>query len=178
MSVYQIGKGLPKYIGLSTDTKPTAADPQNLQYPEVGSTYLEGDTGKLFVTYDRTNWGVKAETVEIAAGTNIIGKVGIDQTIPGMTNGVRVTFGGAVYENEDTATADTARRFETASTKLRDVIIQISGYGQLFGTATNQRYLLDVGDTWNLKKVDISTLYFKNATAGQNGVVNIIGVRE
>jgi len=59
MSVYQIGKGLPKYIGLSTDTKPTAADPQNLQYPEVGSTYLEGDTGKLFVTYDRTNWGVK-----------------------------------------------------------------------------------------------------------------------
>lgn len=151
MSVYQIGKGLPKYIGLSTDTKPTAADPQNLQYPEIGSTYLEGDTGKLFVTYDRTNWGVKAEMV---------------------------TFGGAVYENEDTATADTARRFETASTKLRDVIIQISGYGQLFGTATNQRYLLDVGDTWNLKKVDISTLYFKNATAGQNGVVNIIGVRE
>ena len=114
----------------------------------------------------------------VGAGTALIGKVGIDQTTPGTTNGVRVTFGGAVYENEDTATADTARRFETASTKLRDVIIQISGYGQLFGTATNQRYLLDVGDTWNLKKVDISTLYFKNATAGQNGVVNIIGVRE
>ena len=178
MSVYQIGKGLPKYIGLSTDTKPTAADPQNLQYPEVGSTYLEGDTGKLFVTYDRTNWGVKAETVEIAAGTNIIGKVGIDQTTPGMTNGVRVTFGGAVYRNSDVAVADTARRFETTAKKLRNVTILVSGKAQLFGDDSTQDYPVNPGDTLAYDYIDISTLYFKNAAAGENGTVYILGVEE
>jgi hypothetical protein len=153
MSVYQIGKGLPKYIGLSTDTKPTAADPQNLQYPEVGSTYLEGDTGKLFVTYDRTNWGVKAE-------------------------GVRVTFGGAVYRNSDVAVADTARRFETTAKKLRNVTILVSGKAQLFGTSTTQDYPVNPGDTLSYDYIDISTLYFKNAAAGENGTVYILGVEE
>ncbi len=37
-----------KYIGLSTDTKPTGVPP--------GSAFLESDTGKKFTCYDGTNW--------------------------------------------------------------------------------------------------------------------------
>ena len=87
-------------------------------------------------------------------------------------------FGGAVYENQDTAATDAARRFETATKKLRDVVIRVSGNPQLFGDATNQRLELAVGDTMGFTRVDISTLYFKNKTAGQNGTVNILGVEE
>jgi hypothetical protein len=107
-----------------------------------------------------------------------LGKVGIDQTTPGTTNGIRETFGGTVYENQDTAAADTARRFETASKKLRDVIIQVTTAAQYFGDASAQRYLVQPNDTIGFTKVDLSTLYFKNASAGQNGIVTIIGTEE
>lgn len=42
-----------RWIGASTDTKPTVAT-----YPRVkdGDTFLEYDTGLVFITYDRTNW--------------------------------------------------------------------------------------------------------------------------
>lgn len=87
-------------------------------------------------------------------------------------------FGGAIYENQDTATADTARRFETSVKKLRDVVIQVATYAQLFGDSFNQRYRVEAGETVGFTKVDISTLYFKNATAGQNGIVRILAVEE
>ncbi len=87
-------------------------------------------------------------------------------------------FSGAVYENEDTATTDDPRRFETSSKKLRDLIIQVSGNDQLFGNVTNQRYKVAVGEAIGFTRVDLSLLYFKNAAAGQNGTVNILGVEE
>ncbi len=37
-----------RYIGLSTDTKPTGVP--------VGSTFYEYNTSNRFVTYDGTNW--------------------------------------------------------------------------------------------------------------------------
>lgn len=40
----------------------------------------------------------------LAAGTALVGKVGIDQTTPGTTNAVQIT--GAPVRNEDTASAD------------------------------------------------------------------------
>ncbi len=39
-----------RYIGLSTDAKPTGVD--------VGSTFWEYDTGKTYATYDGTNWAL------------------------------------------------------------------------------------------------------------------------
>jgi len=87
-------------------------------------------------------------------------------------------FGGVVYENQNTAASDDARRFETAVKKLRDVVIRVATFNQLFGDSTNQRYPVNVGETLSFSKVDISTLYFKNASAGENGVVNIIGTEE
>ena len=87
-------------------------------------------------------------------------------------------FSGAVYENENTATDDNARRFETSSKKLRDVIIQVVTNDQLFGNAANQRYEVAAGEAIGFTQVDLSTLYFKNAAAGQNGTVNILGVED
>ena len=87
-------------------------------------------------------------------------------------------FSGAVYENQNTATADTARRFETSAKKLRDVVLQVATYAQLFGDSNNQRYSVQVGETLGFTSIDISTLWFKNASAGQNGTVRILGMEE
>jgi len=101
----------------------------------------------------------------MGAGTAVIGKVDIN-------------FSGAVYRNSDTAVADTARRFETTAKKLRNVTILVSGKAQLFGTSTTQDYPVNPGDTLSYDYIDISTLYFKNAAAGENGTVYILGVEE
>lgn len=87
-------------------------------------------------------------------------------------------YSGTVYEKEDTAASDTARRFETTGKLLRDVVIRVSTNAQKFGNAANQRLTLNAGDSMGFTQVDISTFYFKNAGAGQNGTVNIIGVED
>ena len=45
-----------KWVGLAGDTKPTVTT-----YPRVrdGDTFLEYDTGRLYITHDGTNWVVK-----------------------------------------------------------------------------------------------------------------------
>ena len=105
------------------------------------------------------------EEIKAGASTYVTGKIQDD-------------FGGAIYENQNTASADTARRFETSAKKLRDVVIRVATNNQLFGNAANQRYPVNVGETVSFSKVNVSTLYFKNATAAQNGTVNILGVEE
>lgn len=115
-----------------------------------GSEYWVYDTNTIYRTYDGTTWVRERNLNE---------------------------FGG-VYENQNIAVADTARRFATTTTRLRDVVIQVSGNAQLFGNAANQRYQVDAGRWVGFTRVDVSTLYFKNAVAGANGTVNIIGVEE
>jgi len=39
---------MKKYVGLSTDTKPTSV--------LIGSTFYSYNTRELFITYDGTNW--------------------------------------------------------------------------------------------------------------------------
>ena len=41
-------RAIQRWIGLSTDTKPTGVP--------VGSTFLEYDSHDLYITYDGTNW--------------------------------------------------------------------------------------------------------------------------
>jgi len=118
----------------------------------IGSTFYAYDTELMYITPDGTNWVVKGALSE--------------------------GFSGDIYENQNTASADTARRFETSSKKLRDVLIRVDTYAQYFGDSSNQRYEVGVGDVISFTKVDISTLYFKNKTAGANGVVTILGVEE
>lgn len=83
---------------------------------------------------------------------------------------------GAVYVKSNTATGDAARRFETTAKFLQDVVIAVVTNDQLFGDSSGQTYPVGAGETIGFTKVDISTLYFKNATAGQNGTVHILGV--
>ena len=118
----------------------------------------------------------------IPAGTNVVGKIRLvtatgDEITDDTLDAVKTIeqFSGAVYSNSDTAATDAARRFETTSKKLRSVLIQVTTNAQLFGDSSNQYISVAAGGSWGLSEVDISTLYFKNETAGQNGTVNIIG---
>ena len=92
-----------------------------------------------------------------------------------MLNAIR--FGGDIYENEHTMADDLKYRFESTSLKLADVIIAISLKDALFGDSSNQRFPQTVGSVFGFTKVDISKLYFKNASAGQNCKVNIIATK-
>ena len=85
---------------------------------------------------------------------------------------------GAIYENQKSMAADTATRFETASKKLRSARIYVTTQNMVFGDSTNQRLTVAANDYFDLESFDLSTLYFKNASAGQNGTVTIIGVIE
>lgn len=89
-----------------------------------------------------------------------------------------VSNSGSVYCKTDTAASDAARRFETAEKKIMNASIQVTTNSQLFGQVDGILYQIDPGDTKSLGNIDISTLYFKNATAGQNGTVTILGVEE
>ncbi len=87
-----------------------------------------------------------------------------------------IAFYGKVYAAIDTATGDTARRFETSEKKLTWAAIQVSTKSQLFGDSSSQVVSYDSGEKFELANVDISTLYFKNLAAGENGAVSIVGV--
>ena len=89
-----------------------------------------------------------------------------------------VSNAGTAYCKSDTATDDTARRFETSLKKIMNASVQVIGNSQLFGQSDGILYQIDPGDTKSFGNLDVSTLYFKNATAGQNGTVTILGVEE
>lgn len=85
-------------------------------------------------------------------------------------------FTGTAYEDQVTAAADTAFRLVTSETKIRDVIVYVSGNNALVGDADNQRMPLNVGESLGISWIDLSTLYFKNATAGNNTTITVLGV--
>ena len=58
MAVIELNHKVRRYVGVSTDTKPTA----DSHGTTTGSTFYEEDTGLLYVTYDGTNWVVKDNT--------------------------------------------------------------------------------------------------------------------
>ena len=88
-----------------------------------------------------------------------------------------LVYTSGTYVESDTASTDAARRFETSFLYLKDIVILVKTKGQLFGDADGQTYPVGIGESLGLSGIDISTLYFKNATAGQNGTVHILGVR-
>jgi len=64
MAVTKHGIPLHRYLGASSDTKPTKATHDT----PIGATFYEYDTGILFITHDGTNWVAKDH------GTSIFGK--------------------------------------------------------------------------------------------------------
>ena len=87
-------------------------------------------------------------------------------------------YAGEIYENEHTFASDAAQRFEATTVKLRGAVIHVSTHGIVIGNTTNQRYPVDADDSLAVDRVDLSKLWIKNATAGQNAKINIIGVYE
>jgi len=87
-------------------------------------------------------------------------------------------YGGRIYHGHDTASSDDARRFETSEKKLRDVIIRAEDFGQVLGDESGQDFPLEAGEWLGFTQVDVSTLYFRNRSAGENGTVRIIGVED
>jgi len=86
-------------------------------------------------------------------------------------------FTGEVYENEHTMVDDTAYRFESTEMKLRGAVILVSTHDALIGDSSNQRYPKTSGTSLAVGDVDLAKLYFKNAGAGNNTKINIIGVK-
>ena len=66
----------------------------------AGSTFYQNDTGLIFGLSAAGAWSEKKTngTVSVAAGTNLMGKVGIDQTTPGTTNKVVAELTGSNME--------------------------------------------------------------------------------
>lgn len=58
MTVYKISIKPERYIGDTADTKPSAP---------IGSTYLDRQTGILYICYDGTNWAIKDNTTKSQA---------------------------------------------------------------------------------------------------------------
>ena len=87
-------------------------------------------------------------------------------------------FGGNVYSKTMTMTDNNATRFEATAKLLRDVVIVVKTNDMLLGETGVEVYPVGAGETVGFTKVDISTLYFKNAGADDNGVISILGVEE
>lgn len=95
--------------------------------------------------------------------------VGIDKALE---------FGGNVYSKTMTMENDNATRFEAYSKKLRDVVILVETHPMLLGKTGVEVYTVAAGEAVGFVQADISTLYFKNAGAGNNGKITILAVEE
>ena len=92
--------------------------------------------------------------------------------------GCPVRAGGDAYSKTMTMTDDNATRFETAEKSLRDVIILVETNPMLLGSTGDEVFPVAAGGSTGWAKIDISTLYFKNAGAGNNGKITILGVAD
>lgn len=71
MAITKHGVPTHRYLGLSTDTKPTKATHDT----PAGSTFYEYDTGIMYITYDGTNWVVKGEQPIASIATATTGAI-------------------------------------------------------------------------------------------------------
>ncbi len=87
-----------------------------------------------------------------------------------------IGFRGQIYAKSDTAASDASRRFETTEKKLSWCVIQVKTQSQIFGDVSSYPVTYAATESFEMENVDISTLYFANAAAGQNGTVSIMGI--
>jgi len=100
--------------------------------------------------------------------------VGVDDVL----GKVKTEFGGNVYSRTATMVDNNATRFETSAKKLLDVVIIVQENNMLLGETGLEVYPVGANNTLGFVKMDISTLYFKNATADAHGKITILGVEE
>lgn len=90
----------------------------------------------------------------------------------------KLFFSGRIYSKTMTMTDDSPTRFMVSSKRLIDVVILVETYGMLLGESGTVVYPVGAGETIGFTQADISTLYFKNAGAGNNGKITILAVEE
>ena len=95
-----------------------------------------------------------------------------------MALSVKVLFSGDVYSNTLTMTDDNPARFETEDIMLLDVVLIVETNSMLLGGAEKVVYPVGIEGGVGFTMVNLSTLYFKNATAGSNGKISILGVKK
>lgn len=155
MAIYPIVKGVPRYIGLSTDTKPTVAAPQGLEAPLIGSTFLEYNTGSLFITHDATTWVLKDAIGEVQASptSNTL----LDR-LKALLTGIVLAAGTAAIgklaanSGVDIGDVDVTSVIDTLITKLRHPF----GKGSL--TTNGVQYCTPVTGITNAAYVAIETI--------------------
>ncbi len=86
--------------------------------------------------------------------------------------------GGDTYSKTMTMSDNNATRFESSAKTLRDVIILVETNPMLLGETGVEVFTVASGASIGWAKVDISTLYFKNAGAGNNGKITILAVED
>ena len=91
---------------------------------------------------------------------------------------IRVLFGGDVYSKTMTMADDGAHRFEAKNLLLLDVVIIVETNDMLLGKHDAVVYPVGIEGGVGFTMVNLSTLYFKNATAGSNGKISILGVKK
>ncbi|KKN72889.1 hypothetical protein LCGC14_0405930 [marine sediment metagenome] len=104
-----------KFIGLSTDTKPTQALSSSVR---EGSTFFEYDTGALYITYDKTNWVLKS-------ATNVVKQITTSKVIDASI-GAYAAFD--VINDDDCSTTATAWTFS-------DMVLENGGYGKIINAS-------------------------------------------
>ena len=82
------------------------------------------------------------------------------------------------YSKTLTMTNDDATRFETSAKGLTDVVILVETNTMLLGEVGVEVYSVGVNEAIGFGQIEISTLYFKNAIAGSNGKITILGVAD
>jgi len=118
--------------------------------------------------YQRLDGSVELQTNE---------RIATEDTINEIRKQTRV-FSGETYSKQMTMTTDAATRFEVATRRLRDCVIKVTSNAMLLGRESDVVYPKGVNGTVGFTQIDISTLYFKNATAGNNGVISILATEE
>ncbi len=93
-------------------------------------------------------------------------------------SGCPIGAGGEIYSNIMTMEDDDATRFETEIKTLRSILIKVHDESMLLGSQDEEVYLVEDFTFIKLVSTDISTLYFKNSQAGQNGTIMILGVAD
>jgi len=86
-------------------------------------------------------------------------------------------FGGEVYYGSYTAKDDVAHPFTESTLKLADAILVVSDASAYVGSADEVGLLLSPGDKLGISKIDLSTLYIQNVTAGNNTTISVFGVK-
>jgi len=88
-----------------------------------------------------------------------------------------VRFSGQVYHNFISG-GPNASRFESSSLLLRDFVISCTEQDMALGDSSNQSVVLTKGTAWGGAKLNLNSLYFKNASANITGNLGILATRE